>query len=152
MELSGAIRHNVAVVENGHRAGDEIEQRAAMVLASKSASLFAARSFVCSMLELWDRENPENVVPLLTTELVSNAVRHAVGSVGLELALLRDGVLRVEVRDGCPDAPVVRRSNPGGVGGHGLTIVDTLARRWGVERYEDSKVVWFEAFVSPRLR
>ena len=57
----------------------------------------------------------------------------------------------MEARDGCPDAPVVRRSNPGGVGGHGLTIVDTLARRWGVERYEDSKVVWFEAFVSPRL-
>ena len=87
MELSGAIRHNVAVVEGGHHAGDESEQRAAIVLASESASLFAARSFVCSMLELWDREDPENVVPLLTTEIVSNAVRHAVGSVGLELAL-----------------------------------------------------------------
>lgn len=152
MELSGAIRHNVAVVEGGHHAVDEREQRAAIVLASESASLLAARSFVCSMLELWDREDPENVVPLLTTEIVSNAVRHAGGSVCLELALLRDGDLRVEARDGCPDAPVVRRSNPGGVGGHGLTIVDTLARRWGVERYEGSKVVWFEAFVSPRLR
>jgi anti-sigma regulatory factor (Ser/Thr protein kinase) len=151
VELSGAIRHNVAVVEGGHRAVDETEQRAAIVLASESASLFAARSFVCSMLDLWDREDPENVVALLTTEIVSNAVRHAVGSVCLELALLRDGNLRVEVRDGCPDAPVVRRSNPGGVGGHGLAIVETLARRWGVERYEDSKVVWFEALVSPRL-
>jgi hypothetical protein len=151
VELSGAVRHNVAVVEGGHGAVDESEQRAAIVLASESASLFAARSFVCSMLELWDREDPENVVPLLTTEIVSNAVRHAVGSVCLELALLRCGDLRVEARDGCPDAPVVRRSNPGGVGGHGLTIVDTLARHWGVERYEDSKGVWFEAFVTPRL-
>jgi anti-sigma regulatory factor (Ser/Thr protein kinase) len=150
VEFSGAIRDDVAVVEVGHRAVDETEQRAAIVLASESASLFAARSFVCSMLDLWDREDPENVVPLLTTEIVSNAVRHAVGSVYLELALLREN-LRVEARDGCPDAPVVRRSNPGGVGGHGLTIIDTLARRWGVERYEDSKLVWFEAHVSPRL-
>jgi sodium/proline symporter len=151
VDLPGAIRHNVAVVEGGHRTVDETEHRAAIVLASESASLFAARSFVSSILDLWDREDPENVIPLLTTEIVSNAVRHAIGSVCLELALLRNGDLRVEARDGSPDAPVVRRSNPGGVGGHGLTIVETLARRWGVERYEDSKVVWFEAFVSPRL-
>ena len=51
-----------------------------------------------------------------------------------------------------PRRPVVRRSNPGGIGGHGLTIVESLARCWGVERYEDYKVVWFEAPVSPRVR
>ena len=65
---------------------------------------------------------------------------------------LNDEEVRVEVRDGSPATPVIRRSNPGGIGGHGLTIVESLARRWGVERYEDHKVVWFEAPVSPLVR
>jgi anti-sigma regulatory factor (Ser/Thr protein kinase) len=133
------------------RADAEREKRAVIVLASESASLGAARSFVSAMLELWDCEDPEDIVPLLTSEIVSNAVRHAIGNVSLEVALVNHDALRVQARDASPDAPVVRRSNPGGVGGHGLTIVESLARRWGVERYDDSKVVWFEAAVSPRL-
>jgi anti-sigma regulatory factor (Ser/Thr protein kinase) len=132
------------------RAADEGERRAAIVLESDSASLATARSFVAAMLELWDYEDPEEIVPLLTSEIVSNAVRHATGKVCLELALLNHGALRVQARDESPDAPVVRRSNPGGVGGHGLTIIESLARRWGVERYDDFKVVWFETPVSPR--
>jgi anti-sigma regulatory factor (Ser/Thr protein kinase) len=125
-------------------------RHAEIVLASESASLSAARSFVSSMLDVWDCEDPDEVVTLLTSEIVSNAVRHAVGSVGLEVAIVHEGELRVQARDHSPHAAVVRRRNPGGVGGHGLQIVATLARRWGVDRYEDTKVVWFEASVSPR--
>ena len=152
--MSGANRLNVAVVEDGRLAdGAEGEgQRATIALASNSASLSAARSFVSSTLAQWDREDRDKVVPLMTSEIVSNAVRHAAGSVTLEVTLLNGEELRVEVRDGSPDAPVIRRSNPGGIGGHGLTIVESLARRWGVERFEDSKVVWFEATVSPQGR
>jgi anti-sigma regulatory factor (Ser/Thr protein kinase) len=148
--MSGASRQSVAVVEGGSHAPGAA--RAAIVLASDSASLSAARSFVSSTLEKWDREDLDQIVPLLTSEIVSNAVRHAAGRVNLEVALLNGEQLRVEVRDGSPDAPVIRTSNPGGIGGHGLTIVESLARRWGVERFEDSKVVWFEAPVSPVAR
>jgi anti-sigma regulatory factor (Ser/Thr protein kinase) len=102
------------------------------------------------MLERWGGADPDEIVPLLTSELVSNAVRHATGEVSLEVALLNPHELRVEARDESPDAPVVRRSNPGGSGGHGLTIIETLSLRWGVDRYEHFKVVWFEAPVSPR--
>jgi anti-sigma regulatory factor (Ser/Thr protein kinase) len=123
-----------------------------MALDNDSASLSVARSFVASTLESWDREDRDNIIPLLTSEIVSNAVRHAVGSVVLELALVNEDDLRVEVQDGSPAAPVIRRPNPGGIGGHGLTIVESLARCWGVQRYEDYKVVWFEAPVSPRVR
>jgi anti-sigma regulatory factor (Ser/Thr protein kinase) len=149
--MSGASRLNVAVVEDGRRAdrAKGEDPRASIALASNSASLSAARSFVSSTLAEWDREDRDKVVPLLTSEIVSNAVRHAAGRVTLEVALLNGEEVRVEVRDGSPDAPVIRRSNPGGIGGHGLTIVESLARRWGVERFEDSKVVWFEATVSP---
>jgi anti-sigma regulatory factor (Ser/Thr protein kinase) len=151
VEFSAANGQNLAVVEGRHRVVDETDQRAGISLAHNSASLSVARSFVASVLESWDREDPDNIVPLLTSEIVSNAVRHAAGRITLELVLDEEEV-RVEVRDGAPAAPVVRRSNPGGIGGHGLTIVESLARSWGVERYEDHKVVWFEAPVSLLVR
>jgi anti-sigma regulatory factor (Ser/Thr protein kinase) len=150
VDLSEAVSQDVARRGGRCRAADAREQRARIVLASESARLSAARGFVSSMLEQWGCDDPDEIVPLLTSEIVSNAVRHATGSVTLELDLRNGDELRVQARDESPDAPVVRRSNPGGVGGHGLTIVESLARRWGVERYDDSKVVWFEAPVSPR--
>ena len=144
MESSESVVLDVALVEGERRAVDERERRAGIVLAPESSSLSAARRFVSSMLELWDYEDPDEVVPLLTSEIVSNAVRHAVGSVGLELALLDGEELRVQARDESPDRPVIRRSSPDGIGGHGLTIIESLARRWGVELHEGFKVVWFE--------
>ena len=152
MESSESVVLDVALVEGERRAVDERERRAGIVLAPESSSLSAARRFVSSMLELWDYEDPDEVVPLLTSEIVSNAVRHAVGSVGLELALLDGEELRVQARDESPDRPVIRRSSPDGIGGHGLTIIESLARRWGVELHEGFKVVWFEIPVSPRAR
>ena len=150
MESSESVVLDVALVEGVCHAVDERERRAGIVLAPESSSLSAARRFVSSMLELWDYEDPDEVVPLLTSEIVSNAVRHAVGSVGLELALLDGEELRVQARDESPDRPVIRRSSPDGIGGHGLTIIESLARRWGVELHEGFKVVWFEIPVSPR--
>jgi anti-sigma regulatory factor (Ser/Thr protein kinase) len=145
-----SVAVDVALGEGVCSALDDGERRAAIVLASESSSLSAARCFASAMLELWGYEDPDEIVPLLTSEIVSNAVRHAAGSVGLELALLNGDALRVQARDESPDTPVVRRSSPDGIGGHGLTIIETLARRWGVERHEGYKVVWFEAPVSPR--
>jgi anti-sigma regulatory factor (Ser/Thr protein kinase) len=125
-------------------------RRAAIMLASEPASLSEARSFVAAMLDMWGREDPDAIVPLLTSEIISNAVRHAAGSVNLEVSLLNGDELRVQARDESPDSPVIRRSNPGGVGGHGLAIIESLARRWGVERHAGCKVVWFETRVPPR--
>ena len=147
MDFSESVTRGVALVED--------ESRAQIVLAAEPSSLSTARCFVTSMLERWDCEDPDQIAPLLTSEIVANAVRHATGRVGLEL-FLHNGhngeELRVQVRDGSPDTPVIRRSSPDRIGGHGLTIIEALARRWGVERYEDCKVVWFETPVSPRAR
>jgi anti-sigma regulatory factor (Ser/Thr protein kinase) len=132
--------------------GDEV-RRASIVLSPRATSLSAARTFVSAMLELWRCDDPDHVAGLLTSELVSNAVRHAASTVGLEVGMVDEQQLRVRARDEAPDATVAldpdRRS---GEGGHGLKIIETLAQRWGVERYEDHKVVWFETFVSPRHR
>jgi anti-sigma regulatory factor (Ser/Thr protein kinase) len=84
-------------------------------------------------------------VELLTTELVSNAVRHGGADeqhvVVMHLALAPD-TLRVEVCDpgaGFEPGP----PQPYGEGGYGLFLVSEVSTRWGVSR-DDSNCTWFE--------
>lgn len=84
-------------------------------------------------------------VELLTTELVSNAVRHG-GTGDGEVVLLRlslaGGCVRVEVTDngsGFEPGPPA----PYGEGGYGLFLVDEVSSRWGVKR-ESGTCAWFE--------
>jgi nitrate/nitrite-specific signal transduction histidine kinase len=84
------------------------------------------------------------IVALLASELVSNAVRHArAESVELCFGVAARHV-RVEVADngrgfaGKPRAPIANQP-----GGWGLYIVERLASRWGVTQ-DDGTRVWFE--------
>jgi anti-sigma regulatory factor (Ser/Thr protein kinase) len=84
-------------------------------------------------------------VELLTTELVSNAVRHGGAGEGavviLHLAVAPER-LRVEVCDpGSGFAP--GRPTPYGEGGYGLFLVSEVSSRWGVS-HEDGNCAWFE--------
>lgn len=84
------------------------------------------------------------VVVLLASELVSNAVRHAgSSSIAINFQVLADCV-RVEVADEGPGfAPALPNPTPGKAGGWGLKLVDELADRWGVAD-DDGARVWFE--------
>ena len=90
----------------------------------------------------------KNVVELLTSELVTNAVRHGASDPHESILLSArrtDGAVRVEVCDegtGFESAP-----DPGDVlepGGNGLLLVDSLAERWGRNEGRPN-CVWFEA-------
>jgi anti-sigma regulatory factor (Ser/Thr protein kinase) len=81
---------------------------------------------------------------LLTSEIVTNAVRHAANTrptIRVEAAI-RDRRLRLCVTDG--GAGFVRPAQPrprgGEDGGFGLFLVEQLACRWGVA----DSTVWFE--------
>ena len=85
-----------------------------------------------------------HTVCLLTSELVTNAVRHAgvpeEGRIVLAARLAPEFV-RVEVRDPGPGFdPHVRHD----AAGYGLRMVDMLASRWGVDRDEHGCRAWFE--------
>jgi signal transduction histidine kinase len=84
------------------------------------------------------------VVTLLTSELVANAVRHAAARVvELTCEVAADWV-RVEVADsgaGSGRKPVPR--NPDYTGGWGLYMLEELASRWGVADGGGTRV-WFE--------
>ncbi|KGM13437.1 histidine kinase [Cellulomonas bogoriensis 69B4 = DSM 16987] len=86
------------------------------------------------------------VLELLSSELLSNAVLHGPGgsAVGLQLRC-SDGSVRVSVSDAGPEAPVVMAHEPSSLSGRGMAIVEAMASRWGVEEHRDGgKTVWFE--------
>ncbi|WP_051695841.1 ATP-binding protein [Streptomyces sp. NRRL S-244] len=94
-----------------------------------------------------DRREAAEDVLLLVSELVGNACLHAGGP--RELVLRRTpGRLRIEVGDGSPEHPRrLRTAGPAQPGGHGLLILERLARSWGCEPYGDGrsgKTVWAE--------
>jgi anti-sigma regulatory factor (Ser/Thr protein kinase) len=83
---------------------------------------------------------------LLTSEVVTNAIRHG-GARGqgdrVRVRLSRDGTrVRVEVRDDGPGFHAAGRSEPRA--GFGVGLVRRLSNAWGSEREGRTTVVWFE--------
>ncbi|MGH2715513.1 MAG: ATP-binding protein [Thermoleophilaceae bacterium] len=95
----------------------------------------------------WLPEELERNLLLLTCELVNNSVLH--GQAGeqdvIEIALRStDAGVRAEVTDPGPGfAPSGRQQDIDEPGGWGLVLVERIAKRWGVER-DDRTRVWFE--------
>jgi anti-sigma regulatory factor (Ser/Thr protein kinase) len=83
---------------------------------------------------------------ILTSELVTNAIRHGRPAVTLAVHL-EPSALTVVVTDTGPERPplVPRRPHPDSSTGRGLVIVDALATRWGITPQPASpgKAVWF---------
>jgi anti-sigma regulatory factor (Ser/Thr protein kinase) len=129
---------------------DEVKHRAGIDLPPHAESVRTARSFVASMLELWECDDPDLVVSLLTSEIVTNAVHYAAGAIRLDLAMVDDDVVRVETTDDHPGDPVLMPIDPSRPGGRGILLVQSLARQWGVRRDPRGKVVWFEAPITHR--
>jgi two-component sensor histidine kinase len=80
-----------------------------------------------------------HALSLLTSELVSNAVRHAGMGPGQDVTvkLVEDGRVRVEVTD---EGPGFDQN----MAGHGLQLVEHLAASWGVQAKDGLHTVWFE--------
>lgn len=86
----------------------------------------------------------DHTVCLLTSEVVTNAIRHSGGGENDRIVLaarLTPDFARVEVRDNGPGFdPDVRHD----ASGFGLRMLDTLAARWGVDNDDRGTRVWFE--------
>ncbi|MEU5317189.1 ATP-binding protein [Streptomyces sp. NPDC021056] len=109
----------------------------------------AARTAVRGRLRDWNLDSVADITTLLVSELVTNALRHATGPIGVRLvrpAGLGD-VLLVEVSDPLPDPPRKRVAHPDDESGRGLQLVAHSSRRWGTRPGETGKTVWFELAV-----
>jgi anti-sigma regulatory factor (Ser/Thr protein kinase) len=84
------------------------------------------------------------VVVLLASELVSNAVKHAASSSIAVRCAVTPQCVRLEVADQGPGfVPDPGPIDPSHAGGWGLHLVDELSSRWGVADGPGSRV-WFE--------
>ena len=110
---------------------------------SAAESVSRARHWVATTLTQWAISGSD-IAELLTTELMSNAVRHGRGEPTVSVAVER-GAVEVGVRDFSDVPPRLqdRLSDPTAQSGRGMHIVDTLAADWGVTPLELGKCVWF---------
>ena len=118
--------------------------RASCRLGPTLAAPAAAREFVASRLRSWGVDTRYPDVELLTSELVTNAVRHAHGEVEVTIDLLDSDCVRLEVRDRSERLPVLRPLESARDGGWGLHIVGRIAKRWGLEQHTGEKTIWCE--------
>lgn len=85
-------------------------------------------------------------VALVASELLGNAVRHAASLSDGQLAVdWGVGELGVEISvtdGGGATTPAVLDAAPTSIGGRGLSIVESVAARWGVERRGAQTTVW----------
>ncbi|CAL9560109.1 hypothetical protein SUDANB108_04645 [Streptomyces sp. enrichment culture] len=108
-----------------------------------------ARQAVRARLRGWELDSLADLAALLVSELVTNALRHATGPIGVRLVRPSglDGVLLVEVSDPLPDPPRERAARPEDESGRGLQLVASSSRRWGTRPGGEGKTVWFELAV-----
>lgn len=106
------------------------------------SSIVAARDFVTAQLLRHELAYLIDDVRLVTSELVTNAERHAGSAFFVSLESLPTCV-RLSVRDDAAAAPLLRIETADGAGGRGLAAVERLSTAWGITRTPTGgKSVW----------
>jgi anti-sigma regulatory factor (Ser/Thr protein kinase) len=115
-------------------------------LATGPAAPAEARRRVRDAIRSWQVPVDLDAALLLTSELVTNAVRHEAGqgaqAVVLAIASSR-GWLRVDVHDTSCSLPAVAEVPADAETGRGLLLVETLSDEWGFYRTLAGKAVYF---------
>ena len=108
----------------------------------------AARRAVKSILRAWGLKDAAwlATAALIVSELVTNAVQHGRGTIGLHLKQVGR---RVTVWAVDASATTPRRREPDESGGRGLKIVEALSSEWGVTNHKNGKRVWAKLWPYP---
>lgn len=111
-------------------------------LAPRVTASRTARDFVSRACLDWGLRREVASACLVVSELVTNAVLHAIPDIDLSLSR-HGGRLRLAVRDRSGTAPRPRGSDLARPSGRGLVLVEGCSRSWGVLPTADGgKVVW----------
>jgi anti-sigma regulatory factor (Ser/Thr protein kinase) len=114
-----------------------------IALAAGPAAPAEARRQVRAAIDAWDVPVDPDVAVLLTSELVTNAIRHQPGETVLLTITCVCGQLRVDVHDTSCSVPVPADAPPDAEAGRGLMLVASLSADWGYHRTPAGKGVYF---------
>ena len=102
-----------------------------------------ARLFVRKCCREWGLQDPDGTMPLVVSELVTNALLHAQGPVTLFVAHRPTSVV-LSVTDGSDMTTRPRQAAQLDTSGRGLELVAALSEDWGEQQLEGGKRVWAE--------
>ncbi|MFE4623807.1 SpoIIE family protein phosphatase [Streptomyces mirabilis] len=140
-----APRDDVALLVAGTRLLDG-KRTASWDVPSDPSAVADVRAAAARLLDDWDMKEEAFTLELILSELVTNAIRHATGPIGVRL--IRDRSLICEVSDGSSVSPHLRRATTMDEGGRGLFLVAQFADRWGTRYTSGGKVIWTEQQLS----
>jgi anti-sigma regulatory factor (Ser/Thr protein kinase) len=120
-------------------------------LTAGPAAAAEARGQVRAAICTWDVPVDADVAVLLTSELVTNAIRHEDGTtIVLAVSCSRDQ-LRVDVHDTSRGLPAPVDAPADAEAGRGLMLVASLSAEWGWYRTATGKAVYFALAFDPGL-
>jgi anti-sigma regulatory factor (Ser/Thr protein kinase) len=134
-----------------------VSNAASCALPARYEAVRAARQFTCRTLDDWHLDERFDDVALIVSELVTNALRHALPAdiprdedSPVRLHLVRwTSRLVCAVRDPSPESPIARDdaeiADSSAESGRGLFLVDSFADSWGWHPLAGTlggKVVW----------
>ncbi|MDT0468006.1 SpoIIE family protein phosphatase [Streptomyces gibsoniae] len=117
-------------------------QVASWTLPNDRTAVRSARHMAARQLTEWGLEGLQDPTQLIVSELVTNAVHHSTGPIGLRL--IHHQALTCEVFDTDADSPHVRHARAIDEYGRGLFLVSQLSGRWGARSESGGKVIWAE--------
>jgi hypothetical protein len=113
-----------------------------------AAAAAEARRQLRAAIDAWDVHVDRDVAVLLTSDLVTNAVRHEAGETVTLVITCSSGQLRVEVH-GTSRPPAQTGPPTDAEIWPGLILVAALSDEWGFYRIPAGKVVFFTLFPAP---
>jgi anti-sigma regulatory factor (Ser/Thr protein kinase) len=126
--------------------------RPALSLGSGPRGVQDARRWVVQTCHDIDRDDLVECAELGVSELVTNALLHAVQPLTVRVRGTAEHP-RVEVHDGSPELPIMPGAGEADdlllTFGRGLGIVARCATAWGVDLEEDGKTIWFTPATQP---
>jgi anti-sigma regulatory factor (Ser/Thr protein kinase) len=120
-------------------------------LTTGPAAAAEARSQVRAAICTWDVPVDGSVAALLTSELVTNAIRYEAGEIVLLVITCSGDQLRVDVHDTSRLLPVLVDAPADAEMGRGLMLVATLSADWGFYPTPAGKAVFFTLAFQPDL-
>jgi anti-sigma regulatory factor (Ser/Thr protein kinase) len=132
----------------------EVTESSVLLLPFTASSVgVARRHLVSDLIEAGVCAPAVTDAALVISELLSNALRHAVPLPGSGIRVAWDldaDTVRISVSDGGgPSRPEFGEPTPTTTGGRGLRIVARLSRRWGTLCDDEGTTVWAEVLVMP---